>query len=89
MKVEEAIKKLSVYSTTKGSGQCTDDEHQEAKKMAISALEKQKARKVIWQFINRDFNTNNYKCFCPTCNKKLKPYEHLCECGQKLEWSKS
>ena len=36
---EEAIKKLSVYSSTNGSGQCTLIEHEEAKIIAINALE--------------------------------------------------
>lgn len=36
---EEAIRYLSVYSSTRGSGQCTDKQHYEAKQMAIEAIE--------------------------------------------------
>lgn len=35
---EEAIKHLQTYSTTMGSGQTTDEQHKEAKRMAIEAL---------------------------------------------------
>ncbi len=40
MTPKEALRKLEVYSSTNGSGQCTQDEHEEAKKMAMAALEK-------------------------------------------------
>lgn len=36
---EEAIRCLDVYSSTNGSGLCTDKQHYEAKQMAIKALE--------------------------------------------------
>ena len=36
---EEAIRCLSVHSSTNGSGLCTDEQHYEAKQMAIKALE--------------------------------------------------
>jgi hypothetical protein len=36
---EEAIRCLSVYSSTNGSGLCTDEQHYEAKQIAIKALE--------------------------------------------------
>ena len=36
---EEAIRCLSVHSSTNGSGLCTDKQHFEAKQMAIQALE--------------------------------------------------
>ena len=38
----EAIRHLRTYSTTMGSGQTTDDQHKEAKKMAIKALSEPK-----------------------------------------------
>jgi len=38
---EEAILCLSVHSSTNGSGLCTDEQHYEAKQMAIKALEQQ------------------------------------------------
>lgn len=39
MKSDEAIKHLNTYSTTLGSGQTTQAQHEEAKRMAIKALE--------------------------------------------------
>lgn len=36
---EEAIRCLSVHSSTNGSGLCTDEQHYEAKQMGIKALE--------------------------------------------------
>lgn len=36
---EEAIRCLGVHSSTNGSGLCTDEQHYEAKQMAIKALE--------------------------------------------------
>lgn len=38
MNRKEAIRHLQTWSTTNGSGQTTDAEHEEAKKMAIEAL---------------------------------------------------
>lgn len=38
---EEAIRCLSVHSSTNGSGLCTDKQHFEAKQMAIQALEQE------------------------------------------------
>lgn len=37
----EAIRCLIVHSSTNGSGLCTDEQHYEAKQMAIQALEQQ------------------------------------------------
>lgn len=87
MKVEEAIRKLSVYSTTNGSGQCTDNEHQEAKKMAISALEKQVAKKPIFDKHITRKDITKYRC--PVCGDILRygVYVGYCNCGQKLDWS--
>lgn len=36
---EEAIRHLHTYSTTMGSGQTSDEQHNEAKRMAIEVLE--------------------------------------------------
>ena len=41
MTVNEAIRHLYTYSSTNGSGQTTQDQHEEAKRMAIKALEAQ------------------------------------------------
>jgi hypothetical protein len=38
---EEAIRCLSVHSSTNGSGLCTDKQHYEAKQIAIKALEQE------------------------------------------------
>lgn len=38
---EEAIRCLNIYSSTNGSGRCTDKQHYEAKQMAIKALEQE------------------------------------------------
>ena len=35
----EAIEKLSWHSSTNGCGKCTDEEHSEAKKIAVNAIE--------------------------------------------------
>lgn len=40
---EEAIRCLSVHSSTNGSGLCMDEQHYEAKQMAIKALEQEPA----------------------------------------------
>lgn len=40
MTTKEAIRHLGTYSSTNGSGQTTDRQHEEAKKMAIEALER-------------------------------------------------
>lgn len=42
MTAEEAIRCLSVHSSTNGSGLCTDEQHYEAKQMAIKAIEQTK-----------------------------------------------
>ena len=42
---EEAIHHLYTYSSTNGSGQTTDEQHNEAKRMAIKALEKEPTTK--------------------------------------------
>jgi len=42
MTKEEAIKHLHTYSSTNGSGQTTQDQHEEAKKLAIKALSEQR-----------------------------------------------
>lgn len=44
---EEAIRCLSVHSSTNGSGLCTDEQHYEAKQMAIKALEQEPCEDAI------------------------------------------
>lgn len=57
MNREEAIRYLSVHSSTNGSGLCTDEQHYEAKQMAIKALEQEPCgdaidRKLVCAFID-------------------------------------
>lgn len=40
MSIDEAIHHLNTWSTTHGSGQTTDKQHEEAKKMAIDTMRK-------------------------------------------------
>ena len=44
---EEAIRCLSVHSSTNGSGLCTDKQHYEAKQTAIKALEQEPKTDVL------------------------------------------
>ena len=53
---EEAICCLSVHSSTNGSGLCTDEQHYEAKQLAIKALEQEPcndcvSREKVWSMI--------------------------------------
>lgn len=69
MTKEEAIKHLYTYSSTNGSGLTTQDQHEEAKKMAIKALEQPG-----WTYIEEALpetiinkHTNDYQeynCLC-------------------------
>lgn len=89
---EDAIAKLEVYSSTNGSGQCTFDEHQKAKELAIKALKRQMPKKP-------EQGTNNTFIYaCPTCGGpvgSLEVEEIWCDfcpkCGQaidkSLDWS--
>ena len=64
-------------------GQLTFNElNREAKQMAIKALEKQIAKKPIFD----NYHRAGYRC--PNCNN-TNPwgYEHCRYCGQKLDWS--
>ena len=45
---EEAIRCLSVHSSTNGSGLCTDEQHYKAKQMAIKALEQEPYNFAKW-----------------------------------------
>ena len=48
---EEAIRCLDVYSSTNGSGLCTDKQHYEAKQMAIKALERETCEDAELDFV--------------------------------------
>ena len=87
---EEAIVKLEVHSSTNGSGQCTSEEHQKAKILAIKALEKQ-----IPKIAEHE---DGVWSICPCCggsvcndtehavNKEVSYCEH---CGQAIDWENS
>ena len=65
------------------TGQLTFNElNREAKQMAIKALEKQIAKKPIYD----NYHRAGYRC--QNCNN-TNPwgYEHCRYCGQKLDWS--
>lgn len=47
MTKDRALRVLDVYASVNGSGQCTQDEFEEAKKMAIEALESQDRQVII------------------------------------------
>lgn len=51
---EEAIRHLHTYSTTMGSGQTSDEQHNEAKRMAIQALSADKPQGK-WLRISNDW----------------------------------
>lgn len=88
MIVVEAIKKLGVYSSTNGSGQCTQDDHKEAKQIAIDVLNRQIPRApIIHGAIGLDCDDRPN---CPNCDTPLycSENENYCMmCGQKLDWN--
>lgn len=48
MSIEEAIHHLDTWSTTHGSGQTTDKQHEEAKKIAMETMRKyQKIKEIV------------------------------------------
>lgn len=49
MSIDEAIKHLHTYSSTLGSGQTPQDQHEEAKRVAIATMRKyQKIEKIVF-----------------------------------------
>lgn len=49
MKIDEAISHLGTYSSTMGSGQTTEAQHEEAKRVAIATMRKyQKIEKIVF-----------------------------------------
>ena len=59
---EEAIWHLQTYSTTNGSGQTTQAEHEEAKQIAIKALSQQTedaiSRQAVWDVMQELWGTS-------------------------------
>lgn len=95
MTPEEAIRKLCVYSSTNGSGQCTSAEHLEAKKIALKAIERQMPKKPLTIKHDEDIKIGSatwkagvpiYKC--PDCNGFVSRSSNYCpDCGQEIDWS--
>lgn len=77
MNREEAIKHLETYSTTLGSGQTTQAQHEEAKRMAIKALERERKKYTrprhcdcCGVLLTEDNNKCGYE-LCDECNERL------------------
>ena len=77
MNREEAIKHLETYSTTLGSGQTTQAQHEEAKRMAIKALEREQQKYTrprhcdcCGVLLTEDNNKCGYE-LCDECNERL------------------
>ena len=80
MEIKEAIEQIKWYFE-KDDGEAAENKTKEAAYMAISALEKQEAKKPF-------YNGMNYEC--PYCNVTIingvKPW--YCDiCGQRIDWS--
>lgn len=91
--IQDAIRKLQVHSSTNGSGQCTSDEHEEAKRIAIHALKKQMPKKHHHTRINH-IEDDVRESVCPSCLGVIvtnsKEYPRYCTwCGQAIEWEES
>lgn len=103
MTSEEAIKFLDVYSSTNGSGQCSQEQHNEAKKIGISAIEKQIPKKPKTIITNKEIK-GNFRMVCPYCGwimfervttkDRSEPIIYrkfnFCQlCGQAIDWGES
>lgn len=99
MNNEQAIHCLRVYTDESVCEECdfypdcTHETQSDMSRLAISALEKQIARKPIMKPYFEDMN-EEYLC-CPTCGEILtdrilgenkKFYFHCLNCGQKFDW---
>lgn len=87
MTCEEAIRHLHTYSSTNGSGQTTYQQHLEAKRLAIDALEKQKPLRPGPDELD-PINTNRIIKPCGNCGEELKTvlWDYCPWCGQKIKW---
>ena len=103
MTKDRAIRVLDVYASVNGSGQCAQDEFEEAKKMAIEALEKQTSKKAKRIITNKEV-AGNFRCVCPSCgwlmfervttkDKSVPVVYRICDfcqsCGQRIDWGES
>lgn len=90
MNREEAIKHLETYSTTNGSGQTTQAQHEEAKRMAIKALEQEPSdtvsrgafEQVMWE---RDVAIGQLKELGYELGQKIEPCDDLISREAALE----
>lgn len=61
MTIEKAIRHLYTYSSTMGSGQTTQEQHEESKRVAIETMRKyQKIEEIVKQQDYDRFNSHNY-----------------------------
>lgn len=92
----EAIEKLSWHSSTNGCGKCTDYEHNDAKRVAIVALEEiqqyraigtvEECRKAVEMMKPIYTFGSDYNWTCPACGTFHSTKGKYCsECGQKIE----
>lgn len=89
MTKEEAIKHLHTYSSTNGSGQTTQEQHGEAKRMAIKALEQPtiepERKKGEWSIKNGELAIWDV---CSECGRMVfhkAPFYNFCpNCGADM-----
>ena len=60
MTIDKAISHLETYSSTMGSGQTTQDEHEEAKKVAIATMRKYQKIKPSYRGVPTFRNYEDY-----------------------------
>ncbi len=87
MTVKEAINHLHTFSSTNGSGQTTRGQHEEAKRMAIAALEKQIPQKTGIPELGI---SKHYPIIipCGNCGMELtdRMWSYCPWCGQAVRW---
>ena len=103
MSNNEAIMVLGVCSSINGSGLCSQEQHNEAKRIGISAIEKQIPKEPKTIITNKEIK-GNFRMVCPSCGwimfervttkDRSEPiiYRKLnfCNtCGQRIDWGES
>ena len=77
MTIDEAIHHLNTWSTTHGSGQTTDKQHEEAKKIAIDTMRKyQKIEPKTGHWMNKEHLFESCSAECSSCHKRSNGYVH-------------
>ena len=76
MTIEEAISHLYTYSSTMGSGQTTQEQHEDSKRVAIETMRKYQqledfARWVATEVIDEEMWAYNYLAFTELACRKL------------------